>query len=391
MPITHTTRLSSDGASITQISHPFATIWLAREYALGASYFYGGTRLIDSATSDTVATDVLVRLMRDESSLKNRLINVSLDSECLASIADTLPPGFRDSRVGGARCVIRPRSEAVASSLLDPRSEEIAAVLESIGDTLNEQERQVKLTPDFGRNAGLADILHRYTPNVLGIACDKGGCGGKASYATSGVIAALECVARRPEVHRVTCIGSAGAMGSGVLEHFLACSTPDLGVCDLVYDAPSGIAPPPSAIHLRARGGRFTTRCLRRGGLIVATTNGNELEHSAWDRTPAGTALFLAHNLALPGGAQGIHLARTLHANGVLVIPGQVLTLGGALTARLEWYWRQMSSNRTFDKALAHAVVRRVVSHLATTVVDHARLRGVTPYEAMLRLAATGQ
>ena len=69
-------------------------------------------------------------------------------------------------------------------------------------------------------------------------------------------------------------------------------------------------------------------------------------------------------------------------------MPGQVLTLGGALTARLEWYWRQLPSNPEFNKSLAHKVVRGVVSHLIGAMLDIAESVAITPYEAMLRLAA---
>ena len=40
---------------IRQISHPLATIWLAREKHEEATYFYGGTRLIEHSTTDSAA------------------------------------------------------------------------------------------------------------------------------------------------------------------------------------------------------------------------------------------------------------------------------------------------------------------------------------------------
>src|SRR6185312_13667755 len=52
---------------MTEISHPLATIWLAREAREDATYFYGGTRLVDPATSDAAATGMLARLMQGES------------------------------------------------------------------------------------------------------------------------------------------------------------------------------------------------------------------------------------------------------------------------------------------------------------------------------------
>jgi hypothetical protein len=176
-------------------------------------------------------------------------------------------------------------------------------------------------------------------------------------------------------------------MGSGVLVRLVGVGAPGLVACDLAYDSPSSDSvEPPWCPTLRAEAGRFTDACLSRGGLIVATTIGHELARSSFDKIPAGTALLLAHNLALPEGDPGIELARHLAGRGVLVIPGQVLTLGGALTARLEWYWRQRTPVTPFDKALAHRVVGRVVTHLITELIALGEFAAITPYEALLRL-----
>jgi hypothetical protein len=385
-----------EALAITQIAHPLATIWLARERKEKASYFYGGTRLIDPTASDSAVTDTLIRLMSGESATKNRLINRAIESGALDDMAAELPPGFLESRVGGARCIIRPHTPEIASRLSDPlhpdNTQTTATVLESIGGTLNEREPRIKLTPDFGRYAGLADVLHQYTPNVLGIRCERGGCGGKSSYSTTGVLAGAEQVMPRLGTpFPVTLIGSAGAMGEGVLEYFLRQQTGNLGACDLVYDEPGGETVPQGARHLPSRWGMFTDECLDRGGLIVATTVGDELENSDWERIPRGTGLLLAHNLALPAGEKGIALARALAGRGVLAIPGQALTLGGALTARVEWYWRQKPGNPDFNKPLAHKVVHRVVSYLVALLLEMSGAEGITPFEAMLRIADEDQ
>ncbi|HWT06214.1 MAG TPA: hypothetical protein VN224_10690 [Xanthomonadales bacterium] len=377
---------------ITEISHPLATIWLARERHDEASYFYGGTRLIDPAMSDGAATNALLRLMNEESGTKNRIINRAIEDGALESLRDALPEGFLQSRVAGARCLIRPRTDEIAQWLADPghpdNGHAADSVLARIGDALNEREPRIKLTPDFGRYAGLADILHAYTPNVLGIRCERGGCGGKSSYSTTGVLAGIaHALGTSPPSGAVTCIGSAGAMGSGVLEHFRSAGAADLAVCDLVYDAPTGSPVPNGCTHLPARAGSFTAEALSRGGLIVATTVGDELENSPLDAIPPGTSLFLAHNLALPMGARGTAMAQLLAERGVLVIPGQVLTLGGALTARLEWYWRQLPARPEFDKQLAHRVVDCLVSYVVVCMLALAEWSAITPYEAMLRLA----
>lgn len=377
---------------VTTIAHPLATIWLAREQREDASYYYGGTRLLDPATSDVDAIDMLVRLMRDESAIKNRLINQAIRSGAIGDLGHELPGGFLASTVRAARCVIRPRSPAVTASLTDPAHADhghvTSDVLEAIGCALNEVEPEIRLTPDFGRFAGLADVLHQYTPNVLGIACDKGGCGGKSSYSVTGVLAgARHSVSQATTAGSVTCIGAAGAMGSQIVAHFLGRETRDLGVCDLAFDKPGADRVPGGCTHLRSRPLSFTSGCLSRGGLIITTAVGDELARSPWHSIPSGTVLLLSQNLALPVGEPGVQLARALAQHGVLVIPGQILTLGGALTARVEWYWRQDRVGSPFDKALAHRVVDRIVSSLTTTVLDTARVSLITPYEAMLHLA----
>jgi hypothetical protein len=64
-----------------------------------------------------------------------------------------------------------------------------------------------------------------------------------------------------------------------------------------------------------------------------------------------------------------------------------MLTLGGALTTRLEWFWRQSLPDRQFDKPLAHEVVRTVVSHSVKAALRNAEMERMTPYEALLQLA----
>jgi hypothetical protein len=102
---------------------------------------------------------------------------------------------------------------------------------------------------------------------------------------------------------------------------------------------------------------------LERGGLIVATTIGDELVNSDLASIPPGTLLLLAHNQAFPPGRRGRALAEYLQSRGVKTIPGQLLTLGGALTTRLEWYSRQAGVEH-FPKQLAHETVAEVTKHL---------------------------
>jgi hypothetical protein len=123
--------------------------------------------------------------------------------------------------------------------------------------------------------------------------------------------------------------------------------------------------------------------------VIVATTWGQELENSDLAMLTPRTHLLLAHNLSVPSGRPGVDLMRQVAARQVTALPGQVLTLGGALTARLEWFWRQSRPNEPFDKPLAHEVVSTVVSYWVDMALRCADSEGITPYEAILRLVQT--
>ncbi|HVG10216.1 MAG TPA: hypothetical protein VNM67_21105, partial [Thermoanaerobaculia bacterium] len=134
------------------------------------------------SASDADAEEDLVRLMLEESHLKNCMINRALESDLLAELEPELPKGYLKSRVGGGRCIMRPKTEALYTILRDPSHPEFAAlisqVFREIGGFLNTKGGRFKLTPDFGRYAGLADHLANFTPHVLGVRCGIGGCGG---------------------------------------------------------------------------------------------------------------------------------------------------------------------------------------------------------------------
>jgi hypothetical protein len=78
---------------------------------------------------------------------------------------------------------------------------------------------------------------------------------------------------------------------------------------------------------------------------------------------------------------------RSLADQGVFAISGQILTLGGALTSRLEWFWRQTMQDFPFDKPLAHALVRHVVPFLIGEIQKISLTSNLSPYEAMLLYA----
>lgn len=360
----------------------------------GFAYYYGGTRCVSHATSDESVVDELLRLQRDESGLKNALINVALAQGALADCdPDSFPPEFLESRVGGARCILRPVDEGAARAMAQPAGEEfeefVRPVFAEVGNYLNHQEGRIKLTPDFGRFAGLADLLYHHTPHVLGIRCVDGGCGGKASYSTTGVVAAFETLGCPWRKQPITLIGAAGAMGTSFLKYLEVESFDDVAVCDLVYDrAEQPVAVPTGVEHLESRNGCFTPACLARGGVLVATTIGRELENSNWTTLPEETQLLLAHNLAVPAGPRGVRLMRSLHRRNVKAYPGQILTLGGALTSRLEWFWRKHYPGKCFNKRLAHEVVHAVVSFIVRRIEAECQGEDTTPLEAMYRLAA---
>lgn len=368
-----------------------AQVWIATDNAESVDYSYGGTRLVSPQIEDCEIHILLRRLMVYESALKNRLINRAIRRNVYALYKEKVPEGFVESTVGGARCLIQPNTEEVAAILGDPHHpqfrEMIDPIFARIGEELNKREGKIKLTPDFGHFADLSDILYNFTPHILGINRANGGCGGKTSYSSTGVIAALAALgATNDKDVPVTLIGSAGAMGSDILAYFHREGFKDIAVCDLAYEYGSASVPE-GLQYLPAQAGMFTNVCLQRGGVIVATTVGRELENSRWQCIPAGTQLFLAHNLAIPVGQEGIKLMKQISEQGVLALPGQMLTLGGALTSRLEWFWRESRCGELFDKPMAHATVREIVTFLITEIINRSDDSSIVPYEAMLQYA----
>lgn len=374
---------------IVKIAHDFADIWITAEYQQGCHYYYGGTRMATPQATDEEIEQDIERLAITESAFKNRLINLALTRNIFQHYEHRLPQGFMDSVVGGARCIIRPRDLETYRILSQPGHKQfrkvILPIFSSVGEYLNQADGIIKLTPDFGCFAGLADILVEFTPHTLGIGCEKGGCGGKSSYSVTGILSALQSTgAIQSRDETITLIGSAGAMGSDILAFFQREAFRNLAICDLAYEHEASRPVLETGILLPAIARTFTEECLQRGGTIVATTLGRELENSSWWLLPSGTTFFLAHNLAIPNGEKGLTLMRQLAKQGVKVFPGQILTLGGALTSRLEWFWRQSKPNIPFDKQLAHLVVKDTIHFLITENQKIADQEDLSPYEAML-------
>src|SRR2546427_5283545 len=97
-----------------------ADVWIALDNAESVNYSYGGTRLVNYQAEDFEVFKLLEQLTIYESALKNRLINRAIKRNLLATYKDRVPEGFMDSMVGGARCLIRPKKQKVASILNDP-------------------------------------------------------------------------------------------------------------------------------------------------------------------------------------------------------------------------------------------------------------------------------
>lgn len=352
------------------IDNEYSQIWcIEYPYADSLDYCYGGTRTVVPEMEDENVYDRISYLGVYESGLKNVLINDMIQDGTFDELAGRLPDGFLRSSVGGGRCLIQPKNESNLEAILnmdDDRNKEIlASIFNDLGAFLNDKNGSLKLTPDFGRYAGLADLLHEHTNNVLGINCDDGGCGGKASYTSTGIIQAAESMGAKKDVP-MTIIGAAGACGCGVVDYFINKGYGDLAVCDLYYDNSHGGGVETERLKakgvkvLKSEDGKFTDECLSRGGIIIATTVGGEFLNSNNVAIKDGTILLLAHN-------ECIHVCEEdykavddlLSKRDITVVPGQLLTFGGALTSRIEWFYRENKTGEYFDKPLAHDAVKK--------------------------------
>ena len=359
------------------IDSEYAELWVAENGQVEeADYYYGGTRTVPFDSSDKECLDRILYLKNFESGLKNVFINDVISSGRLESIKDEVPDGFLGSRVGGGRCIIRPKSKELYDIIMDTSHEKHCGVVDGmfckLGEFLNGRNGKIKLTPDFGRFVGLADMLHKYTENVLGVRCEDGGCGGKASYTSTGIIEAIEVLGFNKDKNiPVTLVGADGAVACAVLDYLIEQKYSDIAVCDLSYDNPQrseevrrlkelGIK------ILPAEYGRFTVPCLERGGLFIAVTVGGEFLNSELSAVKDGTVMLMAHNEVISVNEKSLSdIDRFLEEKDVKVIPGQLLTFGGAMTSRLEWFFRcSRRGDELFNKPLAHKAVRLAVDYL---------------------------
>lgn len=359
------------------IDSEYAELWVAEKGQVkDADYYYGGTRTVPFDSSDKECLDRILYLKNYESGLKNVFINDVIDSGRLESIKDEVPEGYLKSRVGGGRCIIRPKSKETYDIIMDTSHERYSEIVDSmfcdLGEFLNEKGGKIKLTPDFGRFVGLADMLHKYTENVLGVRCEDGGCGGKASYTSTGIIEAIEVLGLNKDKNiPVTLVGSDGAVACAVLDYLIEQKYSDIAVCDLSYNNHERADDVKSLKDLGvkilpAEYGKFTVPCLERGGLFIAVTVGGEFLNSDLSAVKDGTVMLMAHNEVITVNEESLSaIDKFLEEKDVKVVPGQLLTFGGAMTSRLEWFFRcSRRGDELFNKPLAHKAVRLAVDHL---------------------------
>lgn len=359
------------------IDSKYAQLWVAeRGQVENADYYYGGTRTVPYDSTDEECENRISYLKNYESGLKNVFINDVIASGSLEKVKKDLPEGYIGSKVGGGRCIIRPKSKETYDIIMDtshPRHCEIVdSMFRDLGEFLNDKNGEIKLTPDFGRFVGLADMLHKYTENVLGVKCEDGGCGGKASYTSTGMIEAIEYLGfGKDKSIPVTLVGSDGAVACAVLEYLINEKYTDIAVCDISYDTEERRQ---EAERLRALGikilpaeyGKFTAPCLERGGLFIAVTVGGELLNSDLSVVKNGTTMLMAHNEVITVNEESLSaIDKLLEEKDIKIVPGQLLTFGGAMTSRLEWFFRRShNEGETFNKPVAHKVVRLAVDYL---------------------------
>lgn len=469
-------------------------------FSLRKDFAYGGTRLGKYLNNKTESSKRAIKsvnfLALAESHIKHTIINRAVREGCLEKLIDPLtfkvqrklkaendlqndiekgykiPEEYLALEIKGARCIILPHSEQIESILKDtnnPKFNEISnKILKEIGNFLNGSalhdqidlegnilqkvalvKGSINLTPDFGRFAQIADLLNNFTPQVLCINANAGGCSGKVAYTVTGILAGLEaCIdnglSNLDQETKVTFIGSAGALGRVILEQFKEKALSNVRVADLQYrlDKIFRIKTEADLEQLKIKtyslqthntfkiitlnhdvlevkindqvielvdGGyqvipatwevissvesKYTDEALNQKGIIISTAIGREIENSNYQLIPSGTLFIAAHNIALPLGKEGLKIVNYLHDKGVFFIPGQPLTLGGALTSRLEACHRAFykitkknegKNNVFFPKRLAHEIVKDIVYYLIDTIIKN---KALSPWENLLEYA----
>ncbi len=469
--------------------------------SLKNNFAYGGSRLAKYLDNQEEATKRAIRsvnfLAIAESHMKHAVINKAIEDGALSNLIDRtsnkivqylqadnelqhnidigyqLPSEYLDLKIRGARCMILPATEEIETILKDikhPKFDQTAEIIfEKIGNFLNGIEAadrvnmdgevinqvvlnkgDINLTPDFGRFAKIADILNQFTPQVLCLNANAGGCSGKVAYTVTGILAGWQaCIddnlcSFEPSTTSITFIGSAGALGEVLVDYLRAKNFQHVKICDLQYRLDSIIeinneadldkldlksyshdsdnnftiitktgktiqlnikdklvsltdggyqAIPKTWQVIEAIDGAYTDEALKENGIILSTAVGREIENSNYHLIKAGTLFLAAHNIAIPLGDAGLKVVKDLNAQGVIFIPGQVLTLGGALTSRLEACHRseykivkadEGKNTVIFPKRLAHEIVKNIIYHITSQIINQ---KEITPWEALLNYA----
>ena len=286
------------------------------------------------------------------------------------------------------------------------------------------------ITPDFGPNKKLADYAHEHTPQVLGVDASVGGGGGKAAYTVSGFFGAFDAAGEHGLFDAydknlpISLIGAAGAMGSDTAKRLAERGFENVLVADIAYDYTKPIeiefetaeklVPILESERYRMNGEafqriplswdvalaepeKFTDEALGRNGkprVIIAMTFGKALEHSNLDTIPDNSTLLLSENWSLPPGEQGVKIMKTLKSRGIIVLPGQAITPGGAGNSKVEIFFRATTSGGitkameheetpAYHKRLGHEIVYRQVKQGISDLLTIAREQDITTTEAL--------
>jgi len=369
------------------ISTSVGDLVLGHRVNRAADYFSGGIHLMRPGTSDAQVIDRACRPITEDAGPPNQIINTVFGNDDFQRDLSSreLPKGYVD----GACCVIRPKDESTRVALSNPHIHTfepvVRAIFEPLGQALNLQNGQVKLTT-YGRHSRPAELLSEYTPHARGLSDSRRGCGGPSPYTATGIMSvlfALNLMAEQQQ-HRVTLIGADGALGRKLQEQFLMTAF-DLAVADINYQ--EGLSIPPDGFSLLpAERGRFADECLVRGGIIIAATSDEILDKSNWHLIPPGSYLILAHDLSLnPSTDQG--LVQALQERKVTLIPSQLLMLGYNVVIRLEDLHLKTNADVPFKSDVAGSIVWRASQFVSAAVNRLVQEKALTPFEATWHLA----
>ncbi|WP_146028415.1 hypothetical protein [Cylindrospermopsis raciborskii] len=286
------------------------------------------------------------------------------------------------------------------------------------------------ITPDFGPNKKLADYAHEHTPQVLGVDASVGGGGGKSAYTVTGLLGGFDAASEyglfdaSDKNLPISLIGSAGAMGSDLARRLAEQGFNNVLVSDIAYDYTKSIkidtetkeklVPileneryrmngedyqriPVSWDVVPAELGKFTDEALGKNGrprVIITTTFGKALENSNLNAIPDNSTLLLSENWSLPSGDRGVIISRNLKLRGIITLPGQTMTPGGAGNSKVEIFFRvttnggitkamECEETPAYYKRLGHEIVYRQIKQGVSDLITRACQQDITIVEAL--------